>query len=59
VYNPSLHKLLIAARIDDIRRARHGQHAAFADPVNRDSRDNAQHRDFRFIPRRLVARFAH
>lgn len=59
MYSPSLHKQLIAARIDDIRRARHGQHAALADPVRADSRNNAQHRDLRFIRRRLVARFAH
>jgi hypothetical protein len=59
MYNLSLHKQLIAARIDDIRRARHGWHTAGRNPVSADAQDTAQHRDLRFYPRRLIARFAH
>jgi hypothetical protein len=57
--SPALQQQLMTARIDDIRRGRHGRPAAHDAAVTRASGDGRPGHRFPLTLPRLVARFAH
>jgi hypothetical protein len=59
MYSPALDQQLITARVDDIRRARHGQPAGHAAAFTRASAGSRNRHRFPLTLPRLRARFAH
>ena len=60
MYTPSLQQQLIESRLDDIRRARHGQPVDHARAATRASAAGREHRArFSVIRPRVTSRLAH